>query len=109
MSGKDLKLESAIKIRKYLEKDYVTFLAHIVDKGANVKSIQNIPIERNHIEIFSEDLSGLPPTRIVEFQIDLVPGGGKGTILFGTIRNARAVRSITRTLSKGLITPSSSS
>nr|GFD50438.1 putative reverse transcriptase domain-containing protein [Tanacetum cinerariifolium] len=25
-------------------------------------------------EVFPEDLSGLPPTRPVEFQIDLVPG-----------------------------------
>ncbi|GJZ59092.1 hypothetical protein Tco_0614908 [Tanacetum coccineum] len=43
-----------------------------LDKGANVKSIQNILIERNLIEIFPEDLLELPPTRIVEFWIDLV-------------------------------------
>ncbi|GJY22142.1 retrovirus-related pol polyprotein from transposon TNT 1-94 [Tanacetum coccineum] len=73
-SEKDLKLVSAIKMRKYLEKNCVTILAHIVDKGTNVKSIQNIPIERNHTEVFPEDLSGLPPTRIVEFQINLVSG-----------------------------------
>nr|GEW39541.1 hypothetical protein [Tanacetum cinerariifolium] len=42
--------------------------------GANVKSIQDTPIERNHTEVFSEDLYGLPPTRQVDFQIDLVLG-----------------------------------
>ncbi|GKE95793.1 hypothetical protein Tco_1580648, partial [Tanacetum coccineum] len=73
-SGKDLKLVSAIKMRKYLEKNSVTFLAHIMDKGANVKSIQNILIERNQAEVFPKDLSGLPSTRIVEFWIDLVLG-----------------------------------
>ncbi|GJR98135.1 hypothetical protein Tco_1051850, partial [Tanacetum coccineum] len=78
-SGKDLKLVSAIKIRKYLEKDCVTYLAHIVDKGTNVKSIQNIPIRRNHIEVFPKDLSGLSSTRIVEFWIDLVPGAAPVT------------------------------
>ncbi|GKD86159.1 hypothetical protein Tco_1357313 [Tanacetum coccineum] len=57
---------------KYVKKDCDTFLAHIVDKGANVKSIQNILIERNLTEIFLEDLLELPPTRIVEFRIDLV-------------------------------------
>ncbi|GJT12313.1 hypothetical protein Tco_0859355 [Tanacetum coccineum] len=61
-------------MRKYLEKDCVTYLAHIVDKGANVKRIQNTLIERNHTEVFSKYLFGLPPTRIVEFRIDLVSG-----------------------------------
>ncbi|GJW29083.1 hypothetical protein Tco_0045958 [Tanacetum coccineum] len=73
-SGKYLKLESVIKVRKYLEKDYVMFLKHIMDKEANMWSIQNIPRERNHTEIFPKDFSGLQLTRIVEFQIDLVPG-----------------------------------
>ncbi|GJW23200.1 reverse transcriptase domain-containing protein [Tanacetum coccineum] len=45
-----------------------------MDKGANVKCIQNILIGRNHTEIFTKDLLGLSSTRIVEFQIDLVPG-----------------------------------
>ncbi|GJR48182.1 hypothetical protein Tco_1316285 [Tanacetum coccineum] len=61
-------------MRKYLKKDRVTFLGHILDKGANVKSIKNILIERNHTEVFSEYLSELPLTRIVEFRINLVPG-----------------------------------
>ncbi|GJR07957.1 hypothetical protein Tco_0790609 [Tanacetum coccineum] len=64
---------------KYLEKDCVTYLAHIVDKGANVKDIQNIPIERNHTEVFPIYLSELPPTRIVEFWIDLVSGAASVT------------------------------
>nr|GEW05983.1 hypothetical protein [Tanacetum cinerariifolium] len=54
-------------------------LAHTVDKGANVKNIQNIPIERNRTEVFLKDLSGPPSTRIVEFQIDLVLGAAPVT------------------------------
>nr|GFA76784.1 reverse transcriptase domain-containing protein [Tanacetum cinerariifolium] len=38
------------------------------DPDANVVTVRNFP------EVFPEDLSGLPPTRPVEFQIDLVPG-----------------------------------
>ncbi|GJT45679.1 putative reverse transcriptase domain-containing protein [Tanacetum coccineum] len=45
-----------------------------MDKGADVKNIQNILIERNHSEVFPINLSELLPTRIVEFRIDLVPG-----------------------------------
>ncbi|GKF97552.1 hypothetical protein Tco_0293373, partial [Tanacetum coccineum] len=33
-----------------------------------------VPIVRYFPEVFPEDLPGLPPTRQVEFQIDLVPG-----------------------------------
>ncbi|GKC92724.1 putative reverse transcriptase domain-containing protein [Tanacetum coccineum] len=64
---------------KYLEKECVTYLAHIVDKGTNVKSTQNISIGRNHTEVFPKDLSGLSPTRIVEFRIDLVSGAAPVT------------------------------
>ncbi|GJR70090.1 putative nucleotidyltransferase, ribonuclease H [Tanacetum coccineum] len=73
-SGKDLKIVSAIKMQRYLEKDRVTFLVHIVDKGAKVRSVHDIPIVRNHIEVFAKDFPRLPPTRQVEFQINLVSG-----------------------------------
>ncbi|GKG42253.1 hypothetical protein Tco_0476551 [Tanacetum coccineum] len=33
-----------------------------------------MPIIRDFPEVFHDDFPGLPPTRQVEFQIDLVPG-----------------------------------
>ncbi|GJU70139.1 putative reverse transcriptase domain-containing protein [Tanacetum coccineum] len=45
----------------------------VEDKLEN-KRIEDVPIVRDFPEVFLEDLSGLPPTRQVEFQIDLVPG-----------------------------------
>ncbi|GKD76615.1 hypothetical protein Tco_1339236 [Tanacetum coccineum] len=38
------------------------------------KQLEDILIARDFLEVFLEDLSGLPPTREVEFQIDLVLG-----------------------------------
>nr|GFC88151.1 putative reverse transcriptase domain-containing protein [Tanacetum cinerariifolium] len=38
------------------------------------KRLEDVPIVREFLEVFQEDLPGLPPTRQVEFQIDLVPG-----------------------------------
>nr|GEZ27896.1 putative reverse transcriptase domain-containing protein [Tanacetum cinerariifolium] len=38
------------------------------------KQLKDVPIIRDFPEVFPEDLSGLPPTRQVEFQIDLIPG-----------------------------------
>ncbi|GKD08313.1 putative reverse transcriptase domain-containing protein [Tanacetum coccineum] len=53
-------------------------LAHITTKEIEDKSrekrLEDVPIVRDFPEVFPEDLSGLPPTRQVEFQIDLIPG-----------------------------------
>ncbi|GJS75809.1 hypothetical protein Tco_0725690 [Tanacetum coccineum] len=38
------------------------------------KRLEDVPIIRDFLEVFPEDLPGLPPTQQVEFQIDLVPG-----------------------------------
>ncbi|GJR12157.1 putative reverse transcriptase domain-containing protein [Tanacetum coccineum] len=37
------------------------------------KRLEDVPTVRDFPEVFPEDLPGLPPTRQVEFQIDLVP------------------------------------
>ncbi|GKA20265.1 putative reverse transcriptase domain-containing protein, partial [Tanacetum coccineum] len=54
------------------------FLAHVTTKEIEDKSeekrLEDVPIVQNFPEVFPEDLPGLPPTRQVEFQIDLVPG-----------------------------------
>ncbi|GJT93864.1 hypothetical protein Tco_1082709 [Tanacetum coccineum] len=38
------------------------------------KRLEDVPTIRDFLEVFPEDLPGLPPTRQVEFQIDFVPG-----------------------------------
>nr|GEZ04342.1 putative reverse transcriptase domain-containing protein [Tanacetum cinerariifolium] len=57
---------------------YPVFLANITTKTIKDKSkekrLENVPIVRDFSEVFPEDLPGLPPTRQVEFQIDLIPG-----------------------------------
>ncbi|GJQ92639.1 putative reverse transcriptase domain-containing protein [Tanacetum coccineum] len=54
------------------------FLAHVTTKETEDKSekkrLEDVPIVRNFPEVFPEDLSGLPPTRKVKFQINLIPG-----------------------------------
>ncbi|KAI3821524.1 hypothetical protein L1987_09092 [Smallanthus sonchifolius] len=71
---KGLKLMLCTTAQKYLQKKYIAFLAHIVQKDVKEKTIQVIPIIQDFPEVFPEDLSGLPPVRQVEFRIDLVPG-----------------------------------
>ncbi|GKA46563.1 putative reverse transcriptase domain-containing protein, partial [Tanacetum coccineum] len=56
----------------------VLFLAHVTTKEVEDKSekkpLEDVPIVRDFPEIFLEDLPGLPLTRQVEFQIDLILG-----------------------------------
>ncbi|GKF16093.1 putative reverse transcriptase domain-containing protein, partial [Tanacetum coccineum] len=64
--------------QKYLLQGCHVFLAHITIKENGDKSkkkqLEEVPIVKNFPEVFPEDLPGLPPTRQVEFHIDLVPG-----------------------------------
>nr|GFB27718.1 hypothetical protein [Tanacetum cinerariifolium] len=57
---------------------YPVFLANITTKIIKDKSeekrLENVPIVRDFSEVFLEDLPGLPPTRQVEFKIDLIHG-----------------------------------
>ncbi|GKF77380.1 hypothetical protein Tco_0229850, partial [Tanacetum coccineum] len=45
-----------------------------VEDKSEKKQLEDVPIVRDFPEVFPKDLSGLPLTRQVEFQIDLVPG-----------------------------------
>ncbi|GJT27418.1 hypothetical protein Tco_0907693 [Tanacetum coccineum] len=44
-----------------------------VEDKSEKKRLEDVPIVQDFPEVFPEDLPGLPPTRQVEFQIDLVP------------------------------------
>ncbi|GJZ92190.1 putative reverse transcriptase domain-containing protein [Tanacetum coccineum] len=61
--------------------------AHVTTKKTEEKSkekqLEDVPIVQDFPEVFLEDLSGIPPTRQVEFQIDLVPSAAPGApVLF---------------------------
>ena len=51
------------------------FLTSVLDtNGANIK-IETILVVNEFLDVFPEDLPGLPPDRDVEFAIDVIPGG----------------------------------
>ncbi|GKD34592.1 hypothetical protein Tco_1250101 [Tanacetum coccineum] len=51
-----------------------TLIIRVMDKNSDKNRLEDIPVVREFPEFFPEDLSGLPPVRQVEFQIDLIPG-----------------------------------
>nr|GEU80209.1 putative reverse transcriptase domain-containing protein [Tanacetum cinerariifolium] len=73
-----LTIISCSKAQEYMAKGCHIFLAQISAKKEEDKSegkkLKDVPIVQDFPEVFPEDLSGLPPARPVEFQIDLIPG-----------------------------------
>ncbi|GKB30231.1 putative reverse transcriptase domain-containing protein, partial [Tanacetum coccineum] len=73
-----LSIISCTKTQKYIKKGFPFFLAQVTKKETEDKSkekrLEGVLTVRDFPEVFPEDLPGLPPTRQVEFQIDLVPG-----------------------------------
>ncbi|GJS73091.1 putative reverse transcriptase domain-containing protein [Tanacetum coccineum] len=81
-SGKEkkskLSIISCTKTQKYIKKGCQIFLAQVRKKETKdkleEKRLEDVPIVRDFSEVFPADFPGLPLTRQVEFQIDLVPG-----------------------------------
>ncbi|GJR71632.1 hypothetical protein Tco_0083997 [Tanacetum coccineum] len=73
-----LNIISCTKTQRYMQKGFPIFLAQVTAKEVEDKSekkrLKDVPIVRDFPEVFPKDLPGLPPTRQVEFQIDLVLG-----------------------------------
>ncbi|GJY21933.1 putative reverse transcriptase domain-containing protein [Tanacetum coccineum] len=73
-----LSIISYVKAQKYIEKGCQLFLAQVTVKETEHKSKEkrreDVTTVRDFLEVFPKDLPGRPPTRQVEFQIDLVPG-----------------------------------
>ncbi|GJZ20398.1 hypothetical protein Tco_0556988 [Tanacetum coccineum] len=96
-------------------KGFPIFLAHVTtneveDKSEN-KRLGDVPIVRDFPEIFPEDLPGLPPTRQVEFQIDLVPGAApvaRAPYRLGPSEMKELSEKLKELYDKGFIRPSSS-
>ncbi|GKE41252.1 putative reverse transcriptase domain-containing protein [Tanacetum coccineum] len=91
------------------------FLAHITTKEAKDKlegkRLEDMPIVRDFPEVFPKHLSGIPPARQVEFQIDLVPGAAP--VAWGPYRLAPSemkelAEQLQELSDKGFIRPSSS-
>ncbi|GJY28508.1 putative reverse transcriptase domain-containing protein [Tanacetum coccineum] len=52
---------------------HIPIEAQVMEKKLDEKRLEDIPVVREFLEVFPEDLPGLPPIRQVEFQINLIP------------------------------------
>nr|GFB68637.1 putative reverse transcriptase domain-containing protein [Tanacetum cinerariifolium] len=110
-----LSIISCTKTEKYVKKGFPIFLAYITTKEVEDKSekerLEDVPIVRDFPEVFPEDLSGLPPIRPVEFQIDLVPGAApvaRAPYRLAPSKMKELAEQLKELSDKGFIRPSSS-
>ncbi|GKB93930.1 putative reverse transcriptase domain-containing protein [Tanacetum coccineum] len=77
-SKSKLSIVSCTKAQNYMEKGCQVYLAQVTSKKTDDKSaekrLEDVPVAQGFLEVFLEDFPGLPPTRKVEFKIDLVLG-----------------------------------
>ncbi|GKE42064.1 putative reverse transcriptase domain-containing protein, partial [Tanacetum coccineum] len=72
-----LEVVSSIRTQGYIDKGCQVFLVQVIKKEETVASetrIEDVPVVRDFLEVFPEELPGLPPMRQVEFHIELIPG-----------------------------------
>ncbi|KAK9214238.1 hypothetical protein WN944_006226 [Citrus x changshan-huyou] len=65
---------SAISAKRLLRKYCFAYLAHVIDSRVSNVKLEDIPVVKEFLDVFPDDLPSLPPDRDVEFTIDLVPG-----------------------------------
>ncbi|GJT98267.1 hypothetical protein Tco_1093785 [Tanacetum coccineum] len=72
-----LEVISSIRTQKYIDQGRQVFLIQIMKEEETKipeRRIEDVPVVRDFPEVFPKDLLGLPPTRQVEFHIELIPG-----------------------------------
>ncbi|XP_071921887.1 uncharacterized protein [Coffea arabica] len=65
---------SGIRARKMLHKGAQGFLVFLINAPSDQVKLEDVPVVREFLDVFPEELKTLPPEREVEFKIDLVPG-----------------------------------
>ena len=65
---------SVMQARKFIRKGYEAFLALILDSKRCQVDLEKIPIVREFLDVFPEELPGIPLEREVDLSIEIVLG-----------------------------------
>ncbi|GJX94204.1 putative reverse transcriptase domain-containing protein [Tanacetum coccineum] len=72
-----------LKTERYISRGCQVFMIQVMEKKSDEKKLEDIPVVKEFLDVFPEDLPGIPPVHQVEFQIDLIPGAALGApVLF---------------------------
>ena len=82
-----------------------------MDRSQEGTRLEEIPIVKEFLDVFPDDISGLPPDRAIEFVIELIPGTEPISIPPYKMAPAKLKElkaQLEELLSKGFIRPSTS-
>ncbi|KAL8147136.1 hypothetical protein AgCh_004741 [Apium graveolens] len=105
----DRKFLSVMQAKRLLRQGCEAYLAHVVDTKKETPILDKIPILREFLDVFPEELPGLPPDREVEFSIDLIPGAepvSKAPYRMTPMEIKELAKQLQKLLDKGVIRPS---
>ncbi|KAI3819410.1 hypothetical protein L1987_13244 [Smallanthus sonchifolius] len=100
---------SMLKATKYLRKGRLAYLVSIT--ADTKKKIEDVPVIVEFLDVFPDELPGIPPDREVEFRINLVPGTApisKAPYRLAPTEMVELKKQLDELLEKGFIRPSSS-
>ncbi|GKA73809.1 reverse transcriptase domain-containing protein [Tanacetum coccineum] len=109
-----LEVISSIRTQKYIDQGCQVFLIQMMKEEKieiSERRIEDVLVVRDFPEVFPEDLSGLPPTRQVEFHIELIPGAApvaRAPYRLAPAEMKELVEQLKELFDKGFIRPSSS-
>ncbi|GJU83493.1 putative nucleotidyltransferase, ribonuclease H [Tanacetum coccineum] len=109
-----LEVISSIRTQKYIDQGCQVFLIQMMKEEKtkiSERRIEDVPVVRDFPEVFPEDLPGLPPTRQVEFHIELIPGAApvaRAPYRLAPAEMKELAEQLKELSDKGFIRPSSS-
>ncbi|GJU71577.1 putative reverse transcriptase domain-containing protein [Tanacetum coccineum] len=108
------KVISSIRTQKYIDQGCQVFLIQMIKEERTKipeRRIEDVPVVRDFLEIFLEDLPGLTPTCQVEFHIELIPGAApvaRAPYRLAPAEMKELAEQLKELSDKGFIRPSSS-
>ncbi|GKC48813.1 putative reverse transcriptase domain-containing protein [Tanacetum coccineum] len=109
-----LEVISSIKTQKYIDQGCQVFLIQMMKEEETEipkTRIEDVPVVKDFPEVFPKDLPGLPPTRQVEFHIELIPGAtpvARAPYRLAPVEMKEVAEHLKVLSAKGFIRPSSS-
>ncbi|GKB67727.1 reverse transcriptase domain-containing protein [Tanacetum coccineum] len=109
-----LEVISSIRTQKYIDQGCQVFLIQMMKEEETKileRRIKDVPVVRDFPEVFPKDLPGLPPTRQVEFHIELIPGAtpvARAPYRLAPAEMKELAEQLKELSDKGFIRPSSS-
>ncbi|KAJ8769486.1 hypothetical protein K2173_002976 [Erythroxylum novogranatense] len=68
------RIVSAMTAERMMSKGCEAYLAYVLDTKVDRGRLEDIPVVREFLDVFPEELPGLPPPRKIEFFVELLPG-----------------------------------